>query len=99
MCVDRSKKAQRYSVLQRVHHRPSRPYPGAVYGPGTEGLTPMPAIVRPTPPKPAYNLHAICGPSATGPYTFGIATGVSAGGGLSFVTGAGTGPGGGTGPS
>lgn len=98
MCVDRFRKAQGLPVLQRVHYRPSRPYPGAVCGAGGEALKPAPRIVRPTPPKPAYNLHAIAGPSATGPYTFGIARGICGAVGPDMVVGSGSGAGGGSGP-
>lgn len=58
----------------------------------------MPRIVRPSPPKPAYNLHAIAGPSTTGPYTFAIASGLTYQG-PAFAVGSGTGAGGGAGPA
>jgi|SRR6516225_5630439 hypothetical protein len=74
-------------VLQRVHFRPSMPYPSAIVGAGTEGLQPMPPIVRGQPRKPAYNLRAISGPSSQGPLTYGIATGIVSSGGIDFVVG------------
>ena len=69
LCVDRFPKAAGGQVLQKVHHRPSLPYPGAILGPGTQGLKPMPHIIRAPTPRPAYNLHAIAGPSSLGPFT------------------------------
>ena len=58
-----------------------------------------PKIKPPDPPKtcwtqapyePAYNLHAIQGPSSVGPYTYGIATRIPNGGaGPDYVVGSG----------
>jgi hypothetical protein len=98
MCVDRGRKPSGAAQsLQRVHFRPALPYPGVILGPGLEGLRPMPRVIRPPRAPVAYNLHAISGPSATGPYTYAIARGINPGGGLQFVSRGASGPGGGSG--
>lgn len=60
---------------QRVHFRPSAPFPMWI-----KGGPPVPAcprIVRPIIGKPPYNLRALSFPSTSGPYTIGIASGVN----------------------
>lgn len=63
--------------VQRVHFRPSAPYPSWVLGPGGDPLKPMPRLCPQAPGKPPYNLHALSFPSTTGAWNTRITGGIS----------------------
>jgi hypothetical protein len=77
ICSDRSRKPTGPLKPLLAQARPSQPYPRVIAGVGGEALKPMPSAWTQKVGKPPYNLHAIAGPSSTGPYTYGIATGIS----------------------
>ena len=80
-CVDRGRRpCSGPQKLQRVHFRPSAPYPSWILGPGGEPLKPMCNVPNQwvlKPGKPPYNLRALAFPSTTGPWTTRITGGIS----------------------
>lgn len=88
LCVDRCLRRPSPQNVQQVHFRPTLPYPG--YIGQLPPLNPMPSAWTQKVGAPPYNLHALAGPSSTGPYTYQIGSGLPSGGNPENVVGTGS---------